>query len=277
VGTERDLGTVGVGRRSVGPAESARANRTWWDADAENYHREHGSFLGAADFVWCPEGLREEDAALLGPIGALAGKLVLEVGAGSAMCSKWLAGHGVRPVAFDISAAMLRHGRPDAAATPSTALAVPVVQADAQHMPFSDDTFDLAFTAYGAVPFVGDSAAVMAEAARVLRPGGRWVFSTTHPIRWAFPDSPGPEGLTASMSYFDRSPYVEFDEQGRATYVEHHRTFSDRVREIVGAGFRLVEVVEPEWPDTLTDEWGGWSPLRGKILPGTTIYLCELP
>ena len=35
--------------------------------------------------------------------------------------------------------------------------------------------------------------AALAEAARVLRPGGRWVFSVTHPIRWAFPDDPGPD------------------------------------------------------------------------------------
>ena len=29
-------------------------------------------------------------------------------------------------------------------------------------------------------------------------PGGRFVFSTTHPVRWAFPDDPGPSGLTAT-------------------------------------------------------------------------------
>ena len=41
--------------------------------------------------------------------------------------------------------------------------------------------------------------AVMREVARVLRPGGRWVFSVTHPMRWAFPDDPGPEGLTVDL------------------------------------------------------------------------------
>ncbi|CAM5346221.1 SAM-dependent methyltransferase OS=Streptomyces albaduncus OX=68172 GN=FHS32_003502 PE=4 SV=1 [Streptomyces griseoloalbus] len=46
----------------------------------------------------------------------------------------------------------------------------------------------------------------------------------THPIRWAFPDEPGPEGLSMSGSYFDRTPYVEQDDTGHAVYVEHHRT-----------------------------------------------------
>jgi len=44
------------------------------------------------------------------------------------------------------------------------------------------------------VPFVADPGRVMGEVARVLRPGGRWVFSVTHPVRWAFPDDPGEAG-----------------------------------------------------------------------------------
>ncbi len=50
---------------------------------------------------------------------------------------------------------------------------------------------------------------VMREVFRVLRPGGRWVFSVTHPMRWIFLDDPGEGGLVAVHSYFDRRPYVE--------------------------------------------------------------------
>ena len=264
------LGAIGVARRSADAASTVRANRRWWDADADDYHAMHGEFLGDADFVWSPERLREADAHLLGDVDGLR---VLEVGCGAAMCSRWLVTQGARPVAFDLSAGMLRHARSLGA---STGLPVPLVQADAQHLPFAAESFDLAFTAFGAVPFVADSALLMREVARVLRPNARWVFAASHPLRWIFPDDPGPNGLTATMSYFDRTPYVEFDDGGRATYVEHHRTLGDRVREIVAAGFRLVDVIEPEWPDDLTEEWGQWSPLRGAILPGTAIYVCEL-
>jgi SAM-dependent methyltransferase len=264
------LDAVGVARRAVDAAGSVRASRRWWDADADDYHAAHGAFLGDADFVWCPERLREADARLLGDV---TGRHVLEVGCGAAMCSRWLARAGARPVAFDVSAGMLRHARRLGAATD---IGVPLIQADAQHLPFAAASFDVAFTAFGAVPFVADSARVMREVARVLRPGGRWVFATSHPLRWIFPDDPGPGGLTADTSYFDRTPYVEFDVAGAPTYVEHHRTLGDRVRELVAAGFRLVDLIEPAWPADLRDEWGQWSPLRGAILPGTAIYACVL-
>jgi SAM-dependent methyltransferase len=153
-------------------------------------------------------------------------------------------------------------------------LDVPLVQADAARLPFADASFDLACSAYGGVPFVADSGSVMREVARVLRPGGRWVFSVSHPVRWCFPDDPGPEGLVARHPYFDRTPYVEQDERGQATYVEHHRTLGDRVREVTAAGLRLVDVVEPEWPADNTRTWGGWSPLRGGLVPGTAIFVC---
>jgi SAM-dependent methyltransferase len=262
---------AGVTRRDEGAASTVHANRRWWDTEADAYHAEHGQFLGEADFVWCPERLREADARLLGDVR---GKRILEVGCGSAMCSRWLVGQDARSVASDVSAGMLRHAR---LGEIETGVGVPLVQADAQYLPFADASFDVVFTAFGAVAFVADSARVMREAARVLVPGGRWVFATTHPIRWAFPDDPGPDGLTATMPYWDRTPYVEYGESGEAVYVEHHRTLSDRVREIAAAGFRLVDIVEPEWPAGHSEIWGQWSPLRGAILPGTAIYVCELP
>lgn len=258
-----------AGFQPVDDDAGGRAARSWWDANAGEYLDEHGSFLGEVDLCWCPEGLRESEAGLLGDV---AGRVVLEVGAGAAQGSRWLARQGARPVAVDVSGGMLaeasrldaRHG-----------VRTPAVQADARRLPFADDCVDVAFTAFGALPFVPDPAAVHREVARVLRPGGRWVFSVTHPIRWAFPDDPSARGLTATRSYFDRRPYVERDDDGAVTYAEYHRTLGDHVDDVVRAGFRLERLLEPEWPAGHDRTWGGWGPVRGARLPGTAVLVCS--
>ncbi len=275
VGSEADNVPVsdelGPVRRLVTDAEARHASRDWWDTDADCYQSEHGDFLGDADFVWCPERLREADAKLLGDVR---GGRVLELGCGAAAAARWLTGQGAAVVAMDLSAGMLRHAT---AGERRTGIRVPLVRADALALPFADGAFDVVFTAFGAVPFVADSATVMREVCRVLRPGGRWVFSITHPMRWIFLDDPGEAGLLAVHSYFDRRPYVEQDGNGRAAYVEQHRTLGDRVRELVAAGFVLRDVIEPEWPEGHERLWGQWSPLRGRIFPGTAIFVSEKP
>ena len=280
-----------VARRPVGDDETRAANRAWWDAEADDYHAEHGAFLGDSEFVWGPEGWTEGELDLL---EVRDGMTVLEIGAGAGQCSRWLAREhpGVRVVASDLSMGMLRTARridgdarrrgavtgADAGGTASDVprRPLPLLQCDGLALPLADACVDRVFTAYGVVPFVADSGAVLAEAARVLRPGGRFVFSTSHPVRWAFPDDPGPAGLTATTSYFDRTPYVE-SESGVVTYAEHHRTLGDLVRQVVAAGLVLTDLVEPEWPARNEATWGGWSPLRGRLLPGTAILVADRP
>jgi SAM-dependent methyltransferase len=261
----------GVTRSYVSGGEASRANRRWWDADADTYQAEHGTFLGDVDLLWCPEGVREASVGLL---GAVRGKRILEVGCGAAGGSRWLTTQGAWAVALDLSAGMLRHA---SQLNQKTGLRPPLVQGDAAALPFSAGAFDHVFTAFGAIPFVADSARVMREVHRVLRPGGRWVFSVTHPMRWIFLDDPGEGGLVAVHSYFDRRPYVEHDEHGVPTYVEQHRTVGDRVREIVAAGFTLLDIIEPEWPEGHDRIWGQWSPLRGGLFPGTAIFVSRKP
>jgi SAM-dependent methyltransferase len=281
-----EIETIRVGYGEIGQQSAVRANRRWWDDEADAYQAEHGAFLagvgdlneagaaGAADFVWCPEGLREADVALLGPLDSLAGRRVLEIGCGAAQCGRWLSRYGAEVVATDISAGQLRHAQSAVRAAPEWPAPL-LVQADAGVLPLPDASIDIAFSAFGAIPFVTDSAAVMREIARVVRPGGRWVFSTNHPMRWCMLDDPGPAGLVIERSYFNRGSYIERTEDGTAIYVESHRTIGDRIRELVAAGFRVLDVIEPEWPTGHDRIWGQWSPLRGELFPGTAIFVAE--
>ena len=278
-GPDDAAGAVGTGEQvgygAAGADESVAAARRWWDAASATYLDEHVATLGTEALVWGPEGLDEDEAALLGPGADLAGARVLEVGCGGGQGARWAAARGATAVGVDTSLGMLTSVGAAARGGPA------LVQADARALPLPDGWADAVFSAYGALPFVADVATVLAEVARVLAPGGRWVFSTSHPVRWGFPDVPGEEGLTATRSYFDRTPYAERDGEGRLLYAEHHRTVGDWVRLLVGAGFVIDDVVEPRWPAAGPDgreqpTWGGWSALRGALLPGTVVFVTHL-
>ena len=258
-------------RRPVDEQESLRANRADWDAYADEYQSTHGEFLGDSGFLWGPEGMREDHVHALGDV---AGRDVLEIGSGAGQCSRWVLAHGGRPVGIDVSMRQLQHSR---RIDEEHDVVVPTVCASAAGLPFAEDTFDVVFSAFGALQFVADAPALVAGVARVLRAGGTFAFSVTHPTRWMFVDDPGEEGLVASQSYWDRTPYVEVDDEtGETRYVEHHRTIGDWVTALARAGFVITGLLEPEWPPDHERTWGGWSRARGVLTPGTALYVARL-
>lgn len=262
---------VRVERRPVDEPESRRANGPDWDRYADEYQATHGEFLGDTGFVWGPEGLTEAEAGVLGDLD---GRTVLEVGSGAGQCSRWVRSRGGRAFGLDLSFRQLQHGR---RLDEQTGIRVPAVRGTATQLPFADDSFDVVFSSFGALQFVSDIRAAVAEAARVLRPGGRLAFSVTHPTRWMFPDDPTETGLVASQSYWDRTPYVEVDPATeRVCYVEHHRTLGDWVALLAGCGFAITALLEPEWPAGHERVWGGWSAVRGRLTPGTAIFGADL-
>ena len=254
-------------RRPADEDESRSANGADWDRYADEYQATHGEFLGDDGFVWGPEGLTEAEAGILGEVRD---RDVLEVGSGAGQCSRWVRRRGGRSFGLDLSHRQLQHSR---RIDEMTGCPVPSVRGTATHLPFGDDSFDIVFSSFGALQFVADIDRAVAETARVLRPGGRFAFSITHPTRWMFPDDPTQGGLVASQSYWDRTPYVEVDDAtGATSYVEHHRTLGDWVALLSGAGFRIDTLLEPEWPADLDRPWGGWSRVRGTLTPGTAIF-----
>nr|WP_236690181.1 class I SAM-dependent methyltransferase [Corynebacterium mustelae] len=252
-------------------AETARAQQTHWNADALDYHDRHKNYLSG--FYWCPEMLNEEHARLLGDV---ANQRILEIGCGSAPCARWLAHQFATAdiFAFDISVNMLR-AAPDVEKR-NQPTNLHLIQADATLLPFADTSFDQVFSVFGAIPFIANLASLFTAVARCLRPGGRFIYATNHPMRWVFLDDPGEAGLLAAVSYFEDNYHEMDSESGELTYIEYHHSFGDHVRALTAAGFQLVDVLEPKWPDDLTEIWGQWSPLRGKIFPGTAIFLAEL-
>ncbi len=88
----------------------------------------------------------------------------LDIGCGEGRFCRMLRGHGIRPVGIDPTAALLRRAReldPEG----------DYREGRAEQLPFEDGSFDLAIS-YLTLIDIPDLDAVVAEMARVLRPGG---------------------------------------------------------------------------------------------------------
>jgi len=64
-------------------------------------------------------------------------------------------------------------------------------------------------------------------------------------------------------------------------HIIEHKPGSHDFPDTVAHGPMLFEVlddlVEPEWPKHLDQEWGGWGPERGALVPGTAIFVGHRP
>ena len=103
-------------------------------------------------------------------IGATGDELALDVAAGTGLAARRLAGRVRTVVALDATEAMLARGHAQAVAEGTTN--VVFTRGHAEALPFVDRSFDIVLCRF-AMHHFSDPAAVVAELARVTRPGGR--------------------------------------------------------------------------------------------------------
>ncbi len=107
------------------------------------------------------------------------GERCLDLAAGTGVSTAELARSGAQVIGVDLSLGMLRVGH---RARPS----VPLLAGDALALPFGDASFDAVTISFG-LRNVVDTAAALAEMARVTRPGGRLVVCEfSAPVNAAF-------------------------------------------------------------------------------------------
>ncbi len=153
------------------PDRHVRQNRKTWDFMAAGYQAKHGERLTETARAWGVWRIPEDE---IGALGEVSGRTILELGCGAAQWSIALEEDGARPVGVDVSGEQLRHAR-GAGAT------LPLVHGSAEELPFRDGSFDLVLSDHGAVGFA-DPERTVPEVARVLRPGGRLVFTIGSPL-----------------------------------------------------------------------------------------------
>jgi SAM-dependent methyltransferase len=176
---------------------------------------------------------------------SLRGARVVDLGCGFGAFARWAAGAGAAEVVgVDLSERMLARARE---ATGDVPVRYEVGDLDVLELPAG--AYDLAYSAL-ALHYVADVDRLARLVHRALRPGGRFVFTTEHPIFMA-PTRPGWLRDGDARVW----PVDRYAEEGlRVTdwlapgVRKFHRTLGTTVNALVDAGFAVRRVVE--WAPT---------------------------
>jgi ubiquinone/menaquinone biosynthesis C-methylase UbiE len=182
---------------------------------------------------------------------------ILEVAAGTGIVTRALteALPAAEIVATDVNPAVVEF-----AAQHLESERVTFQAADAQQLPFDDESFDLVLCLFG-VMFLPDKIRANEEARRVLRPGGRYVLVTFDTLDL----NPVPKAAgRAVASLFPEDP--RYMERGPFSYTDAAAV----ERDLRGAGFETVELETVELSSLVSarDAARGivlGSPFRGEI------------
>jgi SAM-dependent methyltransferase len=111
---------------------------------------------------------------------AYRGRRVLEVGCGAGTDLVRFARGGAQVAGVDIAASAIELARANFA---QQKLDADLRVADAEQLPFPDDSFDLVY-AHGVLQYTSNPRALAAECRRVLRPGGEAIFQAYNRVSW---------------------------------------------------------------------------------------------
>lgn len=184
------------------------------------------------DFYWAAR-----DAFFALVPAALPGERTLEVGCGEGRVSRDLAARGHRVTGIDASPTLVAAA---AAAHPGGDYRV----ATAEALPFEPASFGLV-VAYNVLMDVADMAGAVAEAARVLRPGGHLCCCVTHP----FADAGGWEddAFVVRDSYLGGGRFDDVLERGGLTmrFDGERHALSGYFAALEAAGLAVEALREP--------------------------------
>lgn len=218
--------------------DALRNRQDWTEANAEFTDRQAPSRWAADDITW---GCFDVPEAGLGTLGEVSGLDVVELGCGTAYVSAWLARRGARPVGIDVTPAQLATAR---RCQEQFGLDFPLIEASAEDVPLSGESFDLAVSEYGASIWC-DPTRWIPEAHRLLRPGGRlWFLRNSTLSILCFPDE-GPPTTTLQRPQRGLGRMEWPGDIG----VEWHLPAGELFRLLTRTGFDVLDLVELYPPD----------------------------
>ncbi len=215
-------------------------NRGFWNAHAADYV-EAGRRAWASEPSWGIWHIPDGEVHIFPDVDGLD---VIELGCGTAYISAWLARRGARVVGIDMSEAQLATAR---TLQDEHDLHFPLIHGNAEAVPLSDASFDLAISEYGAAIWC-DPYVWIPEAGRLLRPGGRLIFLGNGPLLMLTvpdTDAEGPAGTNLRRDYFGMHRFEWPDDDG----VEFHLGHGDWIRLLRRSGFEIEDLIELRPPE----------------------------
>ncbi len=253
---------------SLEPQQILTINRTGWDQVAGRFYG------GTALPIYGPLAPTEASLQLLEP---LHGTRVLEVGCGSGHSLRYVAERGAAELwGLDLSATQL-------------AYAADLLQVYQPHLHLFESPmernpgiplnyFDLVLSIY-ALGWTTDLTATLALVSAYLKPGGYFVFSWEHPVYSCLSYS---EQHFIIARPYTRQESVLLDSWCGVPIVQHKRTLSTFINEVLRAGLQLEQLIEGEFNAALANDdhadpirW--YSAPRAQVMPTTFIVKARKP
>lgn len=168
---------------------------------------------------------------------------VIELGCGTAYFGSWLKRRGARRVVgVDVTPAQLASAR---ACEAEFGLGLEFIEANCEAVPLESAQFDLAVSEYGASIWCRPELWI-AEASRLLRPGGELVFMRNSTLSMLC--TPDTGKVQATLQRPQRSlDRLEFGDDNPG--IEFHPSTGSMFRTLRDHGFELLDMVEVYAPD----------------------------
>lgn len=178
------------------------------------------------------------------------GRRTLDIGCGEGRLSRDLKALRHSVVALDGSPSLVAAARE---ADPE----IETILGDAAHLPWPDEFADLAI-AFMCLQDVEDAAGAIAEAARVLEPGGRFCMAIVHPLNSAarFEGDGVDSPFVIRGTYLGRFRFAdEVERDGlEMTFESEHRPIQWYFGALESAGFLVERLREPDVPEQAVTE-----------------------
>jgi ubiquinone/menaquinone biosynthesis C-methylase UbiE len=185
-------------------------------------------------------------------VSALGGRRVLDLGCGSGVLACYMARNGAQVTGADLT----EHGtRLTAANAASRGLALSVVRTDAEAMGFADASFDFVLS-WGVLHHSRSTERALAEARRVLRPGGRGLMMVYHRTSLVYYIK-GLYWLLARGGIFRGDTLASAADRYADGYYHRHFSREELARCLRNAGLQPLRLVATQQEEPILPGLGG--------------------